>query len=99
MMPKPFGQAAREAQIGWAATHIPSDALEERRAWVLKRDHQKRNLFSAEWWTHIARKEHRWAHALTSSQCFATNLFAPLHNNNARTRKFLREHQKETAFP
>lgn len=94
IMTRTFGQDVRERQLAWALDgHIPEDALERRReraSHVLKNEHQQRNLFNAEWWKHIAGKEHRWVRALNSSQCFAINLFAPLHGNEARARSFLR---------
>ena len=55
--------------------------LEERRgqvSWVLKKEHEARNLHDPAWWRFIEGNEHRWARALNSSQCFAVNLFAPL---------------------
>ncbi len=55
---------------------------ESGRPWVLKRDHQTINLFDPNWWAYIAGKEHGWARALNSSQCFAVNLFAPLIENH-----------------
>jgi hypothetical protein len=50
---------------------------------VLTKASEKLNLYKPEWWKHIAGKEHRWARSLTSSQCFAVNLFAPLDDDSA----------------
>jgi hypothetical protein len=83
----------RDRQLAWAlAGGIPVATLEERRgkpSWVLKSEHRKLNLFHSEWWDHIRGKEHRWARALNSSQCFAVNLFAPLAEDPARARAAL----------
>lgn len=72
----------KDRQLTWArANGIPAHALEERDgapSWVLKPEHQRLNLYQASWWEYIAGREHRWARALNSSQCFAVNLFAPL---------------------
>lgn len=71
----------RKQQIAWAMTAGIGEDLREGdhgRPWVLQQQHRHRNLFRSEWWRLIAGKEHRWARALTSSQCFAVNLFAPL---------------------
>jgi len=84
----------RERQLEWAlAGGIPATALEVRRgrvSWVLKQEHRKRNLYRAEWWKYIEGKEHRWARALNSSQCFAVNLFAPLAEDRSRAIEALR---------
>ena len=70
----------RPELINWALAHgIPEDALEKhhgRLSWVLKPESRKLNLFDPSWWDLIAGKEHRWARALNSSQCFAVNLVA-----------------------
>jgi hypothetical protein len=76
-----FSDEIKQHLIQWAlANGIPRDHLETRNghlSWVLKREYQRRNLFDPEWWQFIEGKEHRWARALNSSQCFALNLFAP----------------------
>jgi hypothetical protein len=56
---------------------------------VLRPDHRALNFWNPGWWSHIAGKEHRWARALTSSQCFAVNLFAPLVADPALAREVL----------
>jgi hypothetical protein len=91
---KTFAQAARERQLAWARTsNIPRDAFEEQHAWVFKPEHKQGNLFRPEWWSYIAgKKEHRWARALNSSQCFAVNLFAPLKDGDERARAFLQSY-------
>ncbi len=75
----------KEAQLNWAlAGGIPIDSLEARGgkpSWVLKRAHQRQNLFRPDWWEFIAGREHKWARALNSSECFAVNLFGPLKND------------------
>jgi hypothetical protein len=79
---RPFAESMRDRQLEWAlAAGIPVAALEKRHekvSWVLKPEHKKLNLFRSDWWAYIAGKEHRWARALNSSQCFAVNVFAPL---------------------
>ena len=68
--------------LEWAkAGGIDPGKLETRRgrlSWILKEEHKRSNLYSRDWWRHIESKEHQWARALNSSQCFAVNLFAPL---------------------
>lgn len=90
---EPFAIAMRDRQLAWALRGgIPVDSLEERHgkvSWVLKSECQKRNLFRPEWWCYIAGKEHRWARALNSSQCFAVNIFAPLAEDPARAHRAL----------
>lgn len=80
---KPFAQRMKDHQVSWARDHGPRhgiahEMLEAGRGWVLKKRHQDRNLFRSSWWRHFEGKEHRWARALNSSQCFAANLFGPL---------------------
>jgi len=88
-----FGEYVRQRQLKWAlAGNIPADALEERHgktSWVLKRDQQKQNLFQETWWQYIEGKEHRWARALNSSQCFAVNVFAPMRDDPVCARAVL----------
>ena len=90
---KTFAKVMRDRQLAWARDgNLTDGVLEERHgklSWVLKRTHQRSNLFLDEWWTHIAGREHRWARALNSSQCFAVNLFGPLAKNNERARRAL----------
>jgi hypothetical protein len=78
----PFSVEVRKQQVQWALAHgITVDQLEDRAgapSWVLRPAFKHANLFSPAWWAFIAGKEHRWARALNSSQCFAVNLFAPL---------------------
>lgn len=76
-----FARNFRSRQVAWAkATGISGEHREgdRGRPWVLRPETRTRNLFCPEWWDHISGREHRWARALTSSQCFAVNLFAPL---------------------
>jgi len=91
---KPFAESMRDRQLEWAlGAGIPVAALEKRHekvSWVLKPEHQKLNLFRPDWWAYIAGREHRWARALNSSQCFAVNVFAPLAEETARARSALR---------
>lgn len=89
-----FASAMRDHQLHWALGKggVPSEALEQRNgktSWVLKREHQRRNVFVSKWWEHIVGKEHRWARALNSSQCFGLNLFGPLADDNGRGRQVL----------
>lgn len=90
---KPFAATMRDRQLEWAlGGGIPVDALEKRHgkvSWVLKPKRRKLNLFRSEWWKYITGKEHRWARALNSSQCFAVNVFAPLAEETARAPKAL----------
>ncbi len=77
-----FAEEMKRHQLSWAlANGVTPDMLEVRRgqlSWVLKEDHREQNLFDPRWWRYIAGHEHRWVHALNSSQCFAVNVFAPL---------------------
>jgi hypothetical protein len=85
---------ARKLQLKWAlAGGVQESDLEVRRgriSWVLKQQHQKKNLFDPRWWEYIVGSEHRWARALNSSQCFGVNLFAPLKRDPQLARKVLR---------
>jgi hypothetical protein len=78
-----FQERLKTHQIAWAVSNDLAGKTETAngRPWVLKREYQTDNLFEPIWWTYIAGKEHRWARALNSSQCFAVNLFAPLIEN------------------
>ena len=71
--------------LDWAvSTGIDPDKLETRHgklSHVLKEPHKRWNVHDGEWWRYIEGKEHLWARALNSSQCFAVNLFAPLAEN------------------
>jgi hypothetical protein len=80
-----FQQRLKAHQVSWAEANGLADKTEanSKRPWVLKHEHQAFNLFDPNWWTYIGGKEHRWARALNSSQCFAVNLFAPLIENPA----------------
>lgn len=91
---KPFAETMRDRQLEWALGEggIPVAALERRRekvSWVLEPQYQKLNMFRSDWWSYIAGREHRWARALNSSQCFAVNVFAPLAEESARARRAL----------
>jgi hypothetical protein len=90
---KPFAESMRDRQLEWAlGAGIPVAALEKRReevSWVLRSEHQNLNLFRPDWWAYIAGREHRWARALNSSQCFAVNVFAPLAEEPTRARRAL----------
>ena len=101
-MPKAFAATARDHQLQWALNgHIGRESLQQRKgavSWVLKPHHRKLNLFEAEWWSYIAGKEHRWAAALNSSQCFGVNLFAPLAQRPERARYVLQRLLPELAI-
>ena len=77
-----FASQLKADQRVWAlASGFETSWFDERHgpsSHVLKPEHKEQNLFIPEWWKHISGKEHRWARALNSSQCFAVNLFAPL---------------------
>jgi hypothetical protein len=83
----------RQQQVQWALAHgITADQLEDRdgtSSWILRPAFKRANLFEPDWWAFIAGKEHRWARALNSSQCFAVNLFAPLKRDPAAARDTL----------
>lgn len=85
----------RAHQLSWARDGgVPPEALEWRHgqpSWVLKKSFERSNLFDPAWWMHITGKEHLWARALNSSQCFAVNLFAPLTSNQEALRLFLQQ--------
>jgi len=55
-------------------------------SWVLRTEDRTRNCYRPEWWNYIRGREHRWSRALTSSQCFAVNLFAPLKEDSTLAR-------------
>lgn len=78
-----FQDRLKTHQVKWAETNELADKVETElgRPWVLLHEHQTDNLFNEDWWIHITGKEHRWARALNSSQCFAVNLFAPFIGN------------------
>ena len=59
------------------------------RPWVLKPEFRTLNLWDPDWWALIRNREHRRSRALTSSQCFAVNLFAPLAVDRALARRAL----------
>lgn len=82
-MASSFQERLKAHQIIWAEANDLADRTEAAngRPWVLKREYQTDNLFDPNWWSYIAGKEHQWARALNSSQCFAVNLFAPLIEN------------------
>ena len=85
MSKRRFYDRLKDHQIAWAETHGLAAAdreVKQGRPWVLKEEEKRRNLFEPNWWRFIEGKEHRWARALTSSQCFAVNLFAPLAENS-----------------
>jgi hypothetical protein len=74
-----FYHHLKDRQVAWARSQsIAGGHTEADRPWVLKREFRELNLWDPSWWSLIAGREHRWARALTSSQCFAVNLFAPL---------------------
>jgi hypothetical protein len=77
-------------QVAWARSQgIAGDQIETAHPWVLKREARELNLWDRSWWSLIAGKEHVWARALTSSQCFGVNLFAPLALDRALARQVL----------
>jgi len=76
-----FVKHMQQHQVLWAAANGLHPTATENggtRDHVLLHEHRKHNLFDPDWWELISGKEHRWARSLTSSQCFAVNLFAPL---------------------
>lgn len=76
-----FVKQMQHHQVRWATANGLHPAATENggsRDHVLLHEHRKQNLYNPDWWEMISGKEHRWARALTSSQCFAVNLFAPL---------------------
>jgi hypothetical protein len=88
-----FLTAARAHQRLWAlASGIPEEHLDPAhgpQTWVLQPEHLASNFFDSQWAAYIAGAEHHWARALTSSQCFAVNLFAPLSRDASLARSFL----------
>src|SRR5665213_2948673 len=89
-----FADSVKTQQLDGARSHGLGDFLEvlnEDQSWVLRRDAAYKNLFKPEWWSYIDKKEHKWARALNSSQCFAVNLFAPLKDNTGCARKTLQK--------
>jgi hypothetical protein len=61
----------------WAADPARALRTDGKHGWVLAKEHARRNYYLDAWADLIAGREHRWAHALNSSQAFAVNLFAP----------------------
>lgn len=100
---KPFAQRMKDQQISWLRDHGAQygisldmlDARHGRKSWVLKYEHRDRSLFLRDWWRHLAGKEHRWARALNSSQCFAVNLFGPLGDDPVLARQIWRRLQPQ----
>lgn len=85
-----FPDQLKDQQITWARSQgIADGRLETGRPWLLRPEFRELNLWEPSWWSLIAGKEHRWARALTSSQCFAVNLFAPLALDQALARQVL----------
>jgi hypothetical protein len=92
MMHLDFYDDLKAHQVAWAQSHGIGDQQTEAaqaRPWVLRPQFRELNLWDPRWWSFIAGKEHRWARALTSSQCFAVNLFAPLAADPALARRVL----------
>jgi hypothetical protein len=92
MMHLDFYDDLKAQQVAWAESRGIGDQQTEAaqaRPWVLRPQFRELNLRDPRWWSFIARKEHRWARALTSSQCFAVNLFAPLAADPALARRVL----------
>jgi hypothetical protein len=87
-----FYDGLKTQQVAWARSVGIADRdteADRSRPWVLKPESQARNLWDPAWWSRIAGKEHPWARALTSSQCFAVNLFAPLAADPEAARRVL----------
>ena len=88
-----FSETMKAHLLDWAKDGgIDVRELETRHgvtSWVLREEHKRSNLYSDDWWRHIEGKEHKWARALNSSQCFAVNLFAPLAEDPALARDIL----------
>ncbi len=88
-----FYERLKAQQVAWAAAHGISHEQTEasrHRPWVLKSQFKALNLWRPGWWSLIAGKEHLWARSLTSSQCFAVNLFAPLIGRASLARELCR---------
>jgi len=84
-----FAESMRERQRKWASdAGLDPRMLDDRweRSWVLRTEHRARNVYRDEWWPYLRGREHRWSRALTSSQCFAVNVFAPLKEDPALAR-------------
>ncbi|WP_227340270.1 PGN_0703 family putative restriction endonuclease [Sphingopyxis sp. P8] len=76
-----FVKQMKQHQVRWAAANGLHPAATENggsRDHVLLHERRSQNLYDPDWWELISGKEHRWARSLTSSQCFAVNLFGPL---------------------
>lgn len=75
-----FARRMQLRQRDWARRNGLAEFLEDApsRAHVLRHAERHRNLHDPTLWMLIEGKEHMWARALTSSQCFAVNLFGPL---------------------
>jgi hypothetical protein len=100
-MPQPsFYDRLKDHQVAWAmARGIDAHQTEAKRPWLLRPEHRTSNLWNPAWWSYIAGKEHRWARALTSSQCFAVNLFASLAADPVLARKVLARLRPARALP
>jgi hypothetical protein len=88
-----FYDHLKAQQAAWARSLGIADGQTEAahgRPWVLKPEFRELNLWHPSWWSLITGKEHVWARALTSSQCFGVNLFAPLALDQALARQVLR---------
>lgn len=88
-------------QRAWAERMSLGAFLEESpsRAHVLRHPERHRNLYDPIWWELIDGKEHRWARALTSSQCFAVNMFGPLVKDPGLARRVLARLCPERPLP
>lgn len=75
-----FARRMQLRQRDWASRNGLAAFLEDlpSRAHVLRPSERHRNLHDPSLWKLIEGKEHMWSRALTSSQCFAVNLFGPL---------------------
>ncbi|MDP6730787.1 MAG: hypothetical protein QF675_12475, partial [SAR324 cluster bacterium] len=90
-----FAEMLKAHQISWALENGFNEGWLEPRnnqpSWVLEKTQERRNLFKPEWWCYIEGKEHRWARALNSSQCFAVNAFAPLAEDSGLASQFFQK--------
>lgn len=93
-----FADRMKEHQIAWATrngfTHLLDPRNNSQPSWVLKPEHQTKNLQNPTWWQYIKGREHKWARSLLSSQCFAVNVFGPLVENPILAKRVL-----ESLFP
>lgn len=84
-----FADTLRTHLSAWSGSAGLAGAVEPARPWVLRPEEARRNFFRPEWAAFITGREHLWARALNSSQCFGVNLFAPLVDDRLGALRFL----------